>query len=251
MLCRLNITVIAAGPSQIKEQDMTKELHDFIRQGKLQHMHLDLASPASVKDFVRNFTNKHSVLDYLINNAGVMLIPYRTTEQGVEGHFGINFLGHYYLTDQLEYYLTGNSVVVNVSSSVSSLATPAQIGLEAIKVYPKYYIPHFSYCVSKLAMLIHTAILHQKFKCKAVAVHPGIVATSLYDNVWWPLRLIKKLIFGPFFFRDTDSAAKIIINCAMNSQCKSGRYYYNSSSKPLKYSQQTLERCETLFNELI
>ncbi len=41
-------------------------------------------------------------LDYLVNNAGVMGIPRLTfTKSGYESHFGINYIGHFYLTCKL------------------------------------------------------------------------------------------------------------------------------------------------------
>ena len=46
------------------------------------------------------FTFQRS-LNILICNAGVLGVPYQTTEDGIEYHFAVNHLGHFYLTQLL------------------------------------------------------------------------------------------------------------------------------------------------------
>lgn len=78
----------------------------------------DLASLQSVKDFANAFRDTHSHLDLLINNAGVMMPPAGTTDDGLESQFGINFVGHFALTGRLYDTLkaTAGSRVVTLSS---------------------------------------------------------------------------------------------------------------------------------------
>ena len=61
-------------------------------------MQLDLASLASVENFVKEFEAKKRPLHYLILNAAVMGVPYQLTREGFEMHFGVNYLGHFHLT---------------------------------------------------------------------------------------------------------------------------------------------------------
>lgn len=69
-----------------------------------------------------NVQEKYSKIDILINNAGIMVTPYFLTEDGYEGQFATNYLGHFLLTHLLMPQLRAagtqqlNSRIVNVSS---------------------------------------------------------------------------------------------------------------------------------------
>ena len=55
---------------------------------------LDLASLRSVKEFADRMLAKLDRLDILINNAGIVGVPYTKTEDGFELTFGVNHLGN-------------------------------------------------------------------------------------------------------------------------------------------------------------
>src|SRR5215475_13155894 len=86
---------------------------------ELEVLPLDLASLASVRDFASALSARHARIDVLVNNAGVMAIPRRTTADGFEMQLGTNHLGHFALTGLLiERLLEAPAArVVTVSSS--------------------------------------------------------------------------------------------------------------------------------------
>ncbi len=64
-------------------------------------MTCDLASLDSIRAFSEDFTSRYSVLDVLINNAGVVTIKRETTQDGFEMMLGVNHLSHFLLTNLL------------------------------------------------------------------------------------------------------------------------------------------------------
>jgi NAD(P)-dependent dehydrogenase (short-subunit alcohol dehydrogenase family) len=70
-------------------------------RGVIELATIDLSDLKSVRGFVDKFLAKHSHLHGLVNNAGVMNVPYGKTKDGFETQIGVNYLGHYLLTELL------------------------------------------------------------------------------------------------------------------------------------------------------
>ncbi|MCH7708672.1 MAG: SDR family oxidoreductase [Myxococcales bacterium] len=143
---------------------------------------LDLASLASVRKFAEGFAGEHAALHGLLNNAGVMAIPRRTTDDGFEMQLGTNHLGHFALTGLLLEPLlaTAGSRVVTVSSTAHRAGRIDFGNLQLERGYGKWR----SYGQSKLANLLFTFELQRRFAAGgrdtlAAAAHPGYAATNL------------------------------------------------------------------------
>lgn len=77
--------------------------------------------PKTVRDFVSNFKSKGLPLNLLINNAGVMNIPFAKTVDGFETTIAANYLGHFLLTMLLLDILKKSAParIINLSSFVA------------------------------------------------------------------------------------------------------------------------------------
>jgi len=143
---------------------------------------LNLASLESVKQFALKFAATGTRLDLLINNAGLMAVPYERTEDGFEMQFGVNHLGHFALTALLWPILskTVGSRVVQVSSLAHHFG---KIRFEDIH-WEKSYKKWGAYGMSKLANLLFVRELTNKLaesgdKVTVAAAHPGYADTEL------------------------------------------------------------------------
>ena len=181
-LARKRATVVLACRNLDKARAATARIVAAVPGAAVEVMELDLASLASVRAFAAAFRAQHHALDVLINNAGVMALPYRTTVDGFEMHFGANHLGHFALTGLvLDRLLAAEGArVVTVSAGFYRLGRIRFDDLQWQHGYRKWR----AYGQSKLANLLFTFELQRRAEAAgaalaSVACHPGYAATNL------------------------------------------------------------------------
>jgi NAD(P)-dependent dehydrogenase (short-subunit alcohol dehydrogenase family) len=139
-------------------------------------------------DSVRKFAASQSTkpIDVLLNNAGIMAVPFEITKDGFESQMGTNHLGHFLLTELLLDAISKgtNPRIVNVSSSAHRLGKLKTGDKGEINVSKENYSPWTVYGNSKLANLLFTNELVRRLKIAnsniTVAVaHPGYANTNL------------------------------------------------------------------------
>lgn len=167
---------------------------------------LDTSKLASVRAFAEQFNKKYDRLDYLINNAGIMAVPYSMTSDNYEIQWQTNHLGHFLLTSLLWKKLVdspGQARVIQHSSGAHWLGAPKfdknqmevpPTGWSGLLVFhallplvgmadKKSWI---RYGVSKLCNVLLMRGLQQRIetaklneKVISLAVHPGYASTGL------------------------------------------------------------------------
>jgi NAD(P)-dependent dehydrogenase (short-subunit alcohol dehydrogenase family) len=152
--------------------------------GDVEVRKLDLQDLASV----RTFADGVEAVDVLINNAGIMAVPYAQTVDGFESQIGTNHLGHFALTNLLLPRITDR--VVTVSSQMNLLG---YVSLKDLNWKSRPYSAWFAYGQSKLANLLFTKELQRRLDAagstvKAHAAHPGYSATELQSRSSAPAR---------------------------------------------------------------
>lgn len=139
---------------------------------------LDLQDLASIRDFASDVQS----VDVLINNAGIMAVPYTVTKDGFESQIGTNHLGHFALTNLLLPKVGDR--VVTVSSFMHVLG---KISLKDLNWKARPYSAWLAYGQSKLANLLFTSELQKRLDAagsplKSHAAHPGYSATNLQGH---------------------------------------------------------------------
>jgi NAD(P)-dependent dehydrogenase (short-subunit alcohol dehydrogenase family) len=182
-LARKGAKVIMACRSEAKARAALDQLvADGVPRERLESRSLDLSSLASIRGFADAVRSEHAKLDLLINNAGVMALPYSKTADGFEMQIGTNHLGHFALTGLLldSLFAAKRARVVTVSSLMHKLGDIRFDDFSWERGYRRWP----AYSQSKLANLLFGFELQRRLDAAgsellSLASHPGYASTNL------------------------------------------------------------------------
>ncbi|XP_047646448.1 retinol dehydrogenase 13 isoform X2 [Phacochoerus africanus] len=164
--------------------------------------HLDLASLTSVREFAAKINEEEEHLHVLINNAAVMRCPHWTTEDGFEMQLGVNYLGHFLLTNLLLDKLKASapSRIINLSSLAH---VAGHIDFDDLNWEKRKYDTKAAYCQSKLALVLFSMELSRRLQGTGVtvnALHPGVARTELGRHTGMHSSAFSSFTLGPIFW---------------------------------------------------
>ena len=184
VLAARGATVVMACRNVVKAEQIADDIDGDVRVAEL-----DLGSLGSVRDFAR----QHGELDVLVNNAGIMNVPFSRTKDGFESQFGVNHLGHFALTGLL-WDRIGDRVVT--LSSIAHKQTP-KLWIDDLNYEHRLYQRNLAYAQSKLANLMFARELQRRLTAaksakRSFAVHPGVSATDLFAGDLTPIGIVSR-----------------------------------------------------------
>ena len=163
-----------------KAESIAKDIRQSTKNPNVEVEKLDLASLASVNEFVKRYLEKKRPLHILVNNAGIAPHTKSYTIDGFENNFGTNHIGHFVLTIGLipalieGYKQSGKkSRVVSVSSLAHAVS---DVVFDDVN-YNNREWDHFSaYGQSKTANVLFSVALTHLYSDKGIvsnALMPG------------------------------------------------------------------------------
>ena len=183
-LAKLGAEIVLAVRDTNKGQSVKNQILNQTPSAVIEVAALDLMDLDSVRKFAASQSTKP--IDVLLNNAGIMAVPFEKTKDGFESQMGTNHLGHFLLTELLFDAISegSNPRIVNVSSSAHRLGKLKTGDINELNVSKENYSPWTVYGNSKLVNLLFTNELVRRLKLVnsniTVAVaHPGYANTNL------------------------------------------------------------------------
>uniref|UniRef100_A0A3Q2Y6R7 Si:dkey-73n8.3 n=1 Tax=Hippocampus comes TaxID=109280 RepID=A0A3Q2Y6R7_HIPCM len=205
---RAGARVILACRDMAKGEQAARDIMREVSCAKVVARHLDLADTKSISE---------KALHYLINNAGVALCAFATTVDGFETQFGVNHLGHFFLTflllDLLKH--SAPSRVITLSSIAHIMG---RIQFDDLAVENNYH-PARAYAQSKLANVLFTRELAKRTEALGVtaySVDPGTVNTEITRHIGWPMAEIIQMFSG--LLKTSAEGAYTTIYCVVTPE---------------------------------
>ena len=230
-LAKQSATIVCASRNVELANKISEELLTKNSRSNVQSIHLDLSSLASVRKFVKLFLNKFSKLHGLVNNAAVMNTSQQTTEDGFELQLGVNFLGHFLLTELLLPCLreTKEARIIHTSSVFHDRGN---LDIKDLNFSKRKYSGWEAYYQSKLAQVLyarHQAKLTEDSNIAVVSIHPGWGQTPLIKHtlpVFFQNVLLKPfLVLGGMV--SPKLASQTTLHCLLDASIleNSGRFF--------------------------
>ncbi len=198
---------------------MQKMLLELKGGGRVEIYLADLSLMTDVEVLAKAVAEKHSLLDVLINNAGVYNAPDPVTQDGLDIRFAVNTIAPYLLTKRLLSLLGTSGRVINLSSAAQST-----VEVEALAGRVKL-TDRVAYAQSKLAITMWSRGLALSLKDSGpiiIAINPGSMLGT---------KMVKQA-FG-VSGGDIHIGAEILTRAALTDEFKtaSGKYFDNDSGQ--------------------
>ncbi len=177
-------TTVITSRDPAKGEQAIAELRTLSGNPDVHVLGLDLSDLSSVRACAAAFLEQFDRLDVLVNNAGGMFSPRTETLDGFETTIGVNYLGHFLLTNLVLPRLLESAParVVTLSSWAHHLAPPLRLDdLHATRRYNTIV----AYGRSKIAMALFARELSHRYAehgITAFSVHPGSVRTRFAQD---------------------------------------------------------------------
>jgi NAD(P)-dependent dehydrogenase (short-subunit alcohol dehydrogenase family) len=218
--------VVLACRSTAKAEVAAKELRSHVK-GQVDVVQLNLSDLSSVRAATDELRSKHTKIDALINNAGVMQTPKQQTADGFEMQFGTNHLGHFLLSGLLIDLVEAAAGRVVTLSSIAHFS--GKIRFDDL-MGEKAYSPMSAYTQSKVANLIFALELDRRLQASgkqavSIACHPGYTNTNLQSTGPTGFFNLLYKLTNPLFAQSGPEGALPSVLAAAGSEAKRGGYY--------------------------
>jgi len=190
-------TLAAAGATVIvPARDIQKAKKNLQGIANVELASMDLMNPDSIDAFANKFLASGRALHLLINNAGIMWVPLRRDNRGIESQLATNYLAHFQLTARLWPALkkADGARVINVSSHGHQFAP---FNFDDPNFFHREYETLQGYGQSKTASNLFALELDNRgkaFNVRAYSLHPGSInGTELGREA--PIELFQQMGF--------------------------------------------------------
>jgi NAD(P)-dependent dehydrogenase (short-subunit alcohol dehydrogenase family) len=231
---QLGATVAVVGRSPERTAAVAAEI------GAESHL-ADFSSLDDVRRLAEELLARYPRIDVLANNAGGLFFSRKTTADGHEMTFQVNYLAPFLLTNLLLDRLAEAPHGARVINTVSMFYRRGRVSIDDIDGHGRRYNSQRAYYAAKLATVMFTGELSRRMAettVSASAFHPGIVATDVYrDNSF--VRILAASKPGKTLQSSPEQGAQPLLHLATTPDPSAidGGYFHRLRRSKLKNAQ--------------
>ncbi|RYP72618.1 hypothetical protein DL771_004113 [Monosporascus sp. 5C6A] len=196
-LAHAGAKVIMVGRKEEQADDAISHIREESPDAEVQWKECDIGNLKEVQSRFSQLRDGLDRLDFLVLSAGINAQPFGLDADGIDRHFGVNYLGHYYATNQLWPLIRKTSNmpgatpprIVSLSSELHKIASSNLKFASLDEINNEKTDPTHLYGRTKLALLLFTkyglvdrVIKPNSDAIYALAVHPGTVNTNMQEQ---------------------------------------------------------------------
>ena len=210
-------------------------------KGTYEVMKLDLADLQSIRNFVLLFLKKHEKLDALACNAGLVTMgsEVKRTKDEFEMTIGVNYFGHFLLTelllDLLKQSAPSRMIILSSVVHAGSERNRPNVHLDDLNFNTKKFNNFAAYAEAKVAVILYAMELAKRLENTGVttaSVHPGWARSNFGGNgLLMRIMRVVMVPLRPFITDSNEEAAQTSLHCLLSDDATkhSGAYFSQSS----------------------
>jgi len=196
-LANAGCKVVMVNRKEEQGHDAISKIKDESPGSDVSWKECDLGNLKQVKQVFSDLRDSLDRLDFLVLSAGINTNKFGLDADGIDRHFGVNYLGQYYAINQLWPLVRKTSTLpdataprIVVESSEVHRAAPPDVRFESIEeINDERMDPTRLYARTKLALillvkfgLVEKVIKPDGDNIFALSVHPGAVNTNMQEQ---------------------------------------------------------------------
>ncbi|CZT10593.1 hypothetical protein WAI453_003049 [Rhynchosporium graminicola] len=252
--------VIMINRKEEQGEDAIKTIKKEVGEhAQIEWLHCDLGSLKEVREVFTGLRERETRLDLLICDAGINVNQYGEDADGIDRHFGVNWLGHYYAVNLLYPLMRKTSQMPDTpapriifESSEMHRTAPSNVHFASLEEINNPEVGNTElYGRTKLAMilgvkygLVEKVIKKNGDNIYALSVHPGAVNTDMQSQ--WEAAypgLLGKMLKNVMLFggRDPEQGSYSALYAATSPEIEEkgwNGHYFSDPGTPGKESKQ-------------
>jgi NAD(P)-dependent dehydrogenase (short-subunit alcohol dehydrogenase family) len=227
-------TVALVGRDEAKARATVESIRQQTGNTEVDYLLADFSSQAAIRGLADAFQRRYGALHVLVNNAGILPWQRSETVDGLESTFAVNHLAPFLLT-----HLLLDTLRASAPARVVTVASDAHVGavisFDDLQHTRDKYRALAVYGQSKLANIMITYALARRLEGSGVtanALHPGVVATSIYRSQNRLFNFATARVM-PLFALSPEKGAETAIYLASSPEVATvtGQYFYKRKPK--------------------